>query len=125
MMKSAGGLADEDEVRSVAEQYMGKSKADVNRMQEDIYLKDSIIAGLERYVQELVEQQAPLTVDTTATQQQAPTAFAVDQREVRGVSTAAPTDGECFPSRSTREDSGGKVKKQKEEYLSTAANNGK
>ncbi|KAJ0407569.1 hypothetical protein P43SY_006887 [Pythium insidiosum] len=49
MMKAAGGLADEDEVRRVAEQYIGKSKAEVTRMQEDIYLKDSIISGLERY----------------------------------------------------------------------------
>ncbi|KAJ0390986.1 hypothetical protein ATCC90586_011611 [Pythium insidiosum] len=41
----------------MAEQYMGRSKADVKQMQEDIYLKDAIIAGLERYVQELVEKQ--------------------------------------------------------------------
>ncbi|KAJ0391140.1 hypothetical protein P43SY_010447 [Pythium insidiosum] len=48
MTKAAGGLADEEEVRRVAEQYIGKSKAEVTRMQEDIYLKDSIISGLER-----------------------------------------------------------------------------
>ncbi|KAJ0391256.1 hypothetical protein ATCC90586_012104 [Pythium insidiosum] len=56
MTKAAGGLADEDEVRQVAEQYIGKSKAQVTRMQEDIYLKDSIISGLERYVQELADE---------------------------------------------------------------------
>ncbi|KAJ0393267.1 hypothetical protein ATCC90586_008735 [Pythium insidiosum] len=56
MTKAAGGLADEDEVRRVAEQYIGKSKAEVTRMQEDIYLKDSIISGLERYVQELADE---------------------------------------------------------------------
>ncbi|KAJ0389066.1 hypothetical protein ATCC90586_010551 [Pythium insidiosum] len=58
MAKAAGGLVDEDEVRRMAEQYMGRSKADVKQMQEDIYLKDAIIAGLERYVQELVEKQS-------------------------------------------------------------------
>ena len=56
-----GGMLGDAEMKRIAEQYMGYSKEEVKKLQEDLYYKDSVVTTMERYMQEIADQRDELS----------------------------------------------------------------
>jgi hypothetical protein len=51
-VSSSGALLDDESMQKMAEQYMGRSRADVKKLEEEVMLKDSMLKNLESYLQD-------------------------------------------------------------------------